>query len=215
MTNGFDQLEQELLDAERRQAAREETHGGSEPRRWRRFSGVLVPLLGAAIAIVVAGGALLLAPGHKAAPSRRSAANAGVRSLVGELGVLRRSQTAADRALYAGRSRAEQSPSTPLDQSIRGLTRAIRLPNDGKIFLYIVAPGGGQFPFGLGYEERSQTDGFGACCLTSILGQIVVLRFLGRSSWREAEVELAAVEPGDLGGLVGEAGVDQDGVVGA
>ena len=51
--------------------------------------------------------------------------------------------------------------------------------------------------------------------LTSILGQIVVLRFRGRSSWREAEAQLAAVEPGDRGGLVGEAGVDQDGVVGA
>ncbi len=167
MTNGFDQLEQELLDAERREAAREETHGAGEARRWRRFSGVLVPLLGAAIAIVVAGGALLLAPGHKATPSRWSAANAGVRSLVGELGVLRRSQTAADRALYAGRSRAEQSPSTPLDQSIRRLTRVIRLPDDGRIFLYVVASGRGPFPSGLGYEERSQTDGFGACCITA------------------------------------------------
>ena len=51
--------------------------------------------------------------------------------------------------------------------------------------------------------------------LTSILGQIVVLRFWGRLSRREAEAEFAAVEPGDRGGLVGEAGVDEDGVVGA
>jgi hypothetical protein len=47
--------------------------------------------------------------------------------------------------------------------------------------------------------------------LTSILGEINVLR----SSGREPELELAVVEPGDWGGLVGEAGVDEDGVVGA
>jgi hypothetical protein len=46
--------------------------------------------------------------------------------------------------------------------------------------------------------------------LTSILGQIVVLRF--SAGW-ESEAQLAAVEPGDRGGLVGEAGVDEDGVV--
>ncbi len=38
---------------------------------------------------------------------------------------------------------------------------------------------------------------------------------LGRSSRWEAGAELSAVEPGDRGGLVGEAGVDEDGVVGA
>ncbi|MGI8864747.1 MAG: VOC family protein, partial [Solirubrobacteraceae bacterium] len=43
--------------------------------------------------------------------------------------------------------------------------------------------------------------------LTSILGRIVVLRFRGRLSRWEPEAELAAVEPGDRGGLVGEAGV--------
>src|SRR5687768_1522954 len=31
----------------------------------------------------------------------------------------------------------------------------------------------------------------------------------------EAEAQLAAVDPGDRGGVVGEAGVDEDGVVGA
>jgi hypothetical protein len=47
--------------------------------------------------------------------------------------------------------------------------------------------------------------------LTWILGQGSALRFIG---W-EAEAEFAAVEPWDWGGLVGEAGGDQDGVVGA
>src|SRR6266568_2608883 len=51
--------------------------------------------------------------------------------------------------------------------------------------------------------------------LTSIPGQVIELRFPGRSSWREPEPQGAPVPPGDWYFQVGEAGVDEDGVVAA
>src|SRR6266571_4823626 len=53
--------------------------------------------------------------------------------------------------------------------------------------------------------------------LASIPGPGIGLRFpeSGRSAWREAEPQLAVLPPGDREFEVGEAGVDQDGVVAA
>src|SRR5262249_37571049 len=53
--------------------------------------------------------------------------------------------------------------------------------------------------------------------LASIPGQVIELRFPwgGWSAWREPEAQGAAVPPGDRHLEVGEAGVDEDGVVAA
>lgn len=167
MTSGFDRLEQELLNAERRQAALGENHRSGDIPRRRRLSGAVVPVIGAVVAIVVGSGALLLTGGHKVSPSPQAAASAAARSLVGELGVLRRPQTAADRAFYRSGIVAQQPAGSPPRQSIRRLTRLIALPDDGKMFLYVVAPGPGRRYSGLGYEERTVADGVGACCQTA------------------------------------------------
>jgi len=167
MTSGFDRLERELIDAERRQAALGGNHRRGDIPRRRRLSGAVVPVVAAVVAIVVAGGALLLTAGHKVSPSRHAAGSVGVQSLVSELGVLRRPQTAADRAFYSDRTVAQQPVGSPPRQSIRRLTRLVPLPDRGRIFLYVVPPGPGRRYSGLGYEERSVTNGVGACCQTA------------------------------------------------
>lgn len=166
MTSGFDQLERELLDAARRQAGGERRQRGGGARRVLPWSGAAVPVFGVVIAIVIAAGALVLTGGQRARLLHSPGARPGAQALVGELGILRQPQTAAARAYNSSKYVTRGSGRRPQRRLIPSLTRLVRLPDGGKLFLYVVSSTGLDNLGGLGFTELSKANGFGSCCLT-------------------------------------------------
>jgi hypothetical protein len=174
MTSGFDQLERELLAATRRMAE------GTRPRRHRSrrtlpSTGALAVASTVAVAIMIMVGAVTLAGGRGAQVSRpagrgvHTSRPAGrspeVQALVAELGILRQPQTAAARAFnkskYARRAMAPQHHLVP------GLTRLVRLPFDGKLYIYVEPSISRGSRYGFGFTELNHGAGGGECCITA------------------------------------------------
>ncbi len=145
----------DLLD---RVLQRDGPTGRSRRRRRRRMpAGGLTLTAGAALAILIAVGALVLANHHvsrRASPVRVPAA---ARGLAGELGVLRRPQTAAERSFNHSRYLKHVGP------IVGRLTRLVRLPEGITLYLYVKPHSG--FPRQLGFGAiRPAGGGGGACC---------------------------------------------------
>ncbi len=159
---GFEQLERELLDAERRLANVAPTNTRFRTRWWSPSADQAVTVIAVIVALVIAAGALMVAGGH--APSDRAAhpAAAAVQQLVDELGILRSPQTAAARRWLHGKDSVTPGPF----RLIPTLARAVSLPDHERLILYVVRSSRLGLP-GLGLMERGRTSGFDECCITA------------------------------------------------
>ncbi|MGI8571900.1 MAG: hypothetical protein ACR2L9_04635 [Solirubrobacteraceae bacterium] len=163
---GFEQLERELLAAERRLASAAPTSRRLRTGWWRRSAGRAATVMAVIVALVIAAGAIIVA-GHRA-PSDHAAhpAPAAVQRLVDELGVLRSPQTAAARRWLHGEDfrRLTHTPGGRFGL-IPSTARALSLPDHERLILYVV--GSSRLGLtGLGLMERGRSSGFGECCIT-------------------------------------------------
>lgn len=171
---GFEQLERELLAAERRLSGGADGLLSSRPRRPRFRVDLAAAGLAVFVALAVAVGAIALA-GHRVATqpaARRS--HAALRTLAAhpladlarlrhELAVLRSPQTAAARRWLDGvtfHRLTQNARPGPIASSVRVLS----LPDGDQLVLYLVDS---QHLVGLGYSERRGTSGGGGCCITA------------------------------------------------
>jgi hypothetical protein len=163
---GFEQLERELLAAERRLASAAPTSRRLRTGWWRHSADRAATVMAVIVALLIAAGAIIVA-GHRA-PSHRAAhpAPAAVQRLVDELGVLRSPQTAAARRWLHGEDFRRLSHTPGRFRLIPSMARALSLPDHERLILYVV--GSSRFGLtGLGLMERGRSSGFGECCITA------------------------------------------------
>ena len=164
--NGFEQLERELLAAERRLAGAAAATRQLRTPWWRRIAGQAATAIAVIVALVIAAGAIVLAD-HRASSKRAAHPElTAVQRLVDELGVLRSPPTAAARRWLHGKDFRRLTHTPGRFQLIPSLARALSLPDHERLILYMVRTSRSRLT-GLGVMEQGRTSGFGECCTTA------------------------------------------------